>query len=78
MVSKIISTNTKIFLKIAGLGNGDYIYYWKSEGLSDERINSIKTSDYAITSYLSYFDNNEIGVKFSADCLKQDPGSLFL
>ena len=31
---------------IAGVGNGRYIYYWKSKGLPDERINFIKTSDY--------------------------------
>ena len=35
--------------KIAGVGNGTYIYYWKSEGLYDDRINSIKRSDYGIT-----------------------------
>ena len=32
--------------------------------MSDERINSIKTSDYAITPYLSYYDTNKIRVKF--------------
>ena len=31
-----------------------YVYYWKSKGLSDETINSIKTSDYGATPYLSY------------------------
>ena len=35
--------------KITGVGNGSYIYYWKSKGLSDERINSIKTSNHSIT-----------------------------
>ena len=44
----------RYFKRIAGVGSGDYIYYWKSKGLSDERINSIKTSDYEITPYLSY------------------------
>ena len=63
--------------KITGVGNGSYIYYWKSKGLSDERINSIKTSDYGITPYLSYYDTNKIRVKFDGGCLKQDPGSFF-
>ena len=58
-------------------GNGSYIYYWKSKGLSEERIDSIKTSDYGITSYLSYYDSNKIRVKFDGACLKQDPGSPF-
>ena len=35
----------RYFNQIAGAGNGNYIYYWKSKGLSDGRINSIKTSD---------------------------------
>ena len=45
--------------------------------MSDEGISSIKTSDYEITPYLSYFDTNKIRVKFDGGCLKQDPVSLF-
>ena len=45
--------------------------------MNDERINSIKTSDYGITPYLSYYDSNKIGVKFDGGCLKQDQRSLF-
>ena len=45
--------------------------------MSDERINSIKTSGYGITPNLSYYDTNEIKVKFDGGCLKQDPGSFF-
>ena len=44
----------RYFKWIAGVGICDYIYYWQSKGLSDERINSIKTFDYGITPYLSY------------------------
>ena len=40
---------------IAGAGIGSrYIYYWESKGLSNERINCIKTSDYGVTPYLTY------------------------
>ena len=47
---------------IGGVGSGNYIYFWKSKGLSDERINS-NTSN----------SNTTIGkVKFSGSCLKQD------
>ena len=67
----------KYFKRIAGVGNGNCIYSWKSRGLSDERINSIKTSDYGITPYLSYYNANKIRLKFDRRCLKQDPGSLF-
>ena len=66
----------RYFKRIAGVGNGNRIYYWKSKGLSDERINSIKTSNYGITLYLNYYNTNKIRVKFDGSCLKQDPGSL--
>ena len=52
----------RYFELIAGVGNGSYIYYWKSNGLSDERINSIKTSDYGITPYLSYYETNKTSI----------------
>ena len=67
----------RYFKRIAGVGSGDYIYYWKSKGLSDERINSIKTSDYGITPYLSYYSTNKMRVNFDGGCLKQEPDSFF-
>ena len=44
----------RYFKRVATVGNNSYVYYWKSKGLSDETINSIKTSDYGATPYLSY------------------------
>ena len=60
---------SKHFQKNIGVGNGQYVYYWKSKGLSDESINSITTSAYIITP--NYF-GNKVRVKFSGSCLKQD------
>ena len=57
--------------KITGVGNGSYIYYWKSKGLSDERINSIKTPNHSITSNLDYYGTKR-RVEFNGSCLKQD------
>ena len=57
----------RYFKRIAGVGSGDYIYYWKSKGLSDERINSIKTPNYSITNY-----GTKTRVKLNGSCLKQD------
>ena len=62
----------RYFKVIAGVGNGRHIYYWKSKGLSDERINSIKTSDYGITLYLSYYDISKISVGFNGGYLRQE------
>ena len=52
-------------------GDGEYIYFWKSKGLSDENINSITASNYSITPKLRYL-NAKIGVKFNGNRLKQD------
>ena len=42
-----------------------------SNGLSDEKINSITGSSSSITLKLSYCDSN-IRIKFNGSCLKQD------
>ena len=60
-----------MFKRIAGVGNGNHIYYWQSEKLSDEKINSIKTPNYSITPKLDYY-GTKTRVKFNGSCLKQD------
>ena len=45
----------RYFKMIAGVGNSSYIYYWKSKGLSDEKINSIKTLNRIISPNVSYY-----------------------
>ena len=45
----------KYFKRIVGVGNGEYIYFWKSKGLFDERINSITASNYSSAPELSYY-----------------------
>ena len=61
----------RYFKRSAGVGNGNYIYYWQSKGLSDERINSIKTPNYSITPSLDYY-GTKTRVEFNGSCLKQD------
>ena len=41
------------FKQIAGVGIGNYIYYWKSKRFSDKRINSIKMLNHSITIFFS-------------------------
>ena len=59
------------FRRIIGTGSSNYIYFWKSIGLSDESFNSNTASNYKITPELSYYGTN-IRVKFNGSCLKQD------
>ena len=61
----------RYFKWIAGVGSGHYIYFWKSKGLSDERINSITASNYRITPELSFYDT-KARVEFNGSSLKQD------
>ena len=57
--------------RIAGVGNSNYIYYWQSKGLSDERINYIRTPNYSFTPSLDYY-GTKTRVEFNGSCLKQD------
>ena len=61
----------KYFKQIAGLDNGNYIYYWQSKRLSDERINYIRTPNHSITPNLNYY-GTKTRIEFNGSCLKQD------
>ena len=56
----------RYFKRIAGVGSGNYIYFCKSIGLSDERLNSNTESNEKITLEV------EFKVEFNGSCLKQD------
>ena len=49
----------RYFKRIAGVGNYNYIYYWKCKGLSDEKINSITVSNYSVIPFLDYYDTKK-------------------
>ena len=53
-ITSLFQRMEKHFIKIAGVGNSSYIYYWKSRGLCHKIINPIKTSNHGITPNLSY------------------------
>ena len=59
------------FKRAVGVGTGNYIYFWKSKGLSDENITPPTTSNYSLNPELSYF-GTKTRVKFDGSCLKQD------
>ena len=61
-----ISANLQILKRVAVVGTGNYIYFTKSKGFSDHRINSVTASNYSI----NY--SSKIRVKFNGSCLKQD------
>ena len=61
----------KYFKRIAGVGSNNYILFWKSKGLSDEKLDSITASNYKITPELSFYGTKS-KVEFNGSCLKQD------
>ena len=61
----------RYFKRIAGVASGNYIYFWKSKGLSDERLVSITASNHKITPELSFY-GTKTKVDFNGSCLKQD------
>ena len=64
----VFQTMYRYFKRIVGVGNGNYIYYWKSKGLFDERITG---SSCKVTPQLSYY-GTKTSVEFNGSCLKQD------
>ena len=65
----------RYFKWLEGVGSGSYIYFWKSKGLSDERIDSITACKYKITPELSFY-GTKTRVEFNGSCLKQDKVTL--
>ena len=61
----------RYFKRFAGVGRANYIYFWKSKGFSDERLDCITASNYKITTELSYY-GTKTRVEFNGSCLKQD------
>ena len=57
-------------VRTIGVSNGEYIYFCKSRGLPNERINSITASNHSITPSLDYL-GPKIRVKINGSCLKQ-------
>ena len=49
----------RYFKRVAGVGSGNYIYFWKSKGLSEENITPAATTDYSLTPKLSYFGTKQ-------------------
>ena len=67
----VFQTVCSYFKRIASVGSGNYIYFWKFKSLSDERLDSITASKHKTTPELS-FHGTKTRVEFNGRCLKQD------
>ena len=61
----------RYFKRITGVGTGNYIYFWKSKGLSDENTTAPTTIDYSLNPLLSYL-GTKTKVEIKLRCLRQD------
>ena len=59
----------RYFKRVIGLTTGNYIYFWKSKGLSDENITDPTTRDYKLNPQLSYF-GTKTRAEFRGSCYK--------
>ena len=61
----------RYFKRIAGVGSGDYIYYQKFRGFSDENITAPSAPNNFFNLSLEYLGTKS-RVRFSGSCLKQN------
>ena len=61
----------RYFKTVTGVGSGNYVNFWKSNGLSDENITPPATTDYSFTPKFSYL-HTKMRVEFNGSCLKKD------
>ena len=61
----------RYFKRCVDVGTGNYIHFWKSQGLSDENITAPTKSNCRFNPQLSYYGTKG-RVKFNGSCLKQD------
>ena len=61
----------RYFKRIADVGSGDYVHYWKSKGLSDENITAHSAPNNFLNPSLEFL-GSKLRVRFSRSCLKQN------
>ena len=57
------------YLKVANVNNTNYILSWKSRGLNDVKIESIKTNNYSLNPRIDHYDISKIRIKFDGSFL---------
>ena len=52
------------YFKVVNVNNTTYILSWKSRGLNDVKIESIKTNNYSLNPHIDNYDMSKIRIKF--------------
>ena len=64
------------YLKVAYIGDINYILSWKSKGLNDVKIESIKTNNYSLNPRIDLHDMSKIRMKFNGSFLNRFPPTI--
>ena len=59
------------YLKVAYVNDINYILSWKSRGLNDTKIESIKTNNYLLNPRMDHYDMSKIRTKFNGSFLNR-------
>ena len=64
------------YLKVAYVNDIDYILSWKSRGLNDIKIKSIKTNNYLLNPPMDHHDMSKTRIKFNGSFLNRFPPTV--
>ena len=64
------------YLKVAYIDDINYILSWKSKGLNDVKIESIKTNNYSLNPRIDHYDMSKIRIKFNGSFLNRFPPTI--
>ena len=64
------------YLKLANVNHINYVLSWKSRGLNDMKIESIKTSKYSLNPRIDTYDMSKIRIKFDGSFLNRFPPTI--
>ena len=65
-------------LKVAYVNDINYVLSWKSRGLNDVKIESIRTNNYLLNPRMDNYDTSKITIKFDGSFLNRFPHSKYL
>ena len=64
------------YLKVSSVSDINHILSWKSRGLNDIKIESIKTNNYLLNPRMDHYDMSKIRIKFDGSFLNRFPPTI--
>ena len=64
------------YLKVLYVNDITYVLSWKSRGLNDAKIESIKTNNYSRNTRMGHYDMSKITIKFDGSFLNRFPPTI--